>query len=218
MQGGYLTFGTLPPVAHGQWITAPVEITKTIPLSFTNGTAQISEWTLTVQAVTWDGQTHSTPFQAVVDSGNWQNIFPEAIATKVNAKFDPPAGDLDRVSGYYPVKCDAIPPADLGVQIGGKTISINSKDMIWRDWSGQCYSSVGATIPYEGIALNFLGDVFLKNVVAVFDMGKDEMRFAQRIDGNSSNPVPASTGEASGFRLHWYTLSVVAALGAIVAA
>jgi hypothetical protein len=43
--------------------------------------------------------------------------------------------------------------------------------MIWRDFGGQCYSSVGTLLPSFGISLYFLGDSFLKNVVAVFDFG-----------------------------------------------
>jgi hypothetical protein len=184
-------------VSYGDWVTAPVEVTKAIPPSFTNGTGKISEWTLTIEAVKWEVQTNSTPFQAVVDTGNWMNVFPEPLATKINAQFDPPAGAFDKVSGYYPVNCDATPPSNLGVQINGKTLSVNSKDMIWRDFSGKCYSSVGTLLPELGISLYFLGDVFLKSVVAVFDFGKDEMRFAPRLESNATSTVPVSTGGAA---------------------
>ena len=44
----------------------------------------------------------------------------------------------------------------------------------------------------DGIALMFLGDAFLKNVVAVFDVGHDEMRFAPRLESDEGNPSSAS--------------------------
>ena len=181
-------------MSHGDFITVHVEVTKAVPASFTNGTGKISEWTLTVEAVQWNGQTKTAPFQAVVDTGNWLNVIPEPLATKINAEFDPPAGAFDTVSGYYPVKCDATPPSNIGIQINGHMFSIDSRDMIWRDWDGQCYSGVATLLSELGVTLYFLGDAFLKNVVAVFDFGKDEMRFAQRVEQNSTSPPPSTGG------------------------
>ena len=198
--GGYLGFAALPSVAHGPFVTAPVEITKTIPTSFTNDTRKITFWTTTVEAAFWADATYEEPFQVVVDSGNWQNILPEAAANKINAAFDPPAvPHLSASLGnetYYKVDCDATPPAGFGIQIAGKTFQIDPADMIWRDDSGTCYSSISPGIPEQRISLMFLGDAFLKNVVAVFDYGKDEMRFAQRIS-NASYTGQAVTGAAS---------------------
>ena len=87
--GGYISFGTMPPVAHsGEFVTTPVEIPKTIPAAFTNGTKKITEWTLTVEATTWNNNTDSTPYQAVVDSGNYFFVLPSHLAAKINADFD----------------------------------------------------------------------------------------------------------------------------------
>ena len=143
------------------------------------------------------------------------NVFPEPLATKINAQFDPPAGAFDKASGYYPVNCDATPPSNLGVRINGKMLSVDSKDMIWRDFSGKCYSSVGTLLPGElGISLYFLGDVFLKSVVAVFDFGKNEMRFAPRLESNATSTVPVSTGGApsSGVSILSIVVAIVFAL------
>jgi hypothetical protein len=52
-------------------------------------------------------------------------------------------------------------------------------------------------VPTAGISLAFLGDAFLKNVVAVFDFGKNEMRFAARNDSGtptSNNPSATNAG------------------------
>ena len=52
---------------------------------------------------------------------------------------------------------------------------INAADLI-LDSDGSCFTGIddGGEGPY------ILGDVFLKNVVAVFDVGASEMRFAAR--------------------------------------
>ena len=73
---------------------------------------------------------------------------------------------------------------------------IDSQDLIWRDFDGTCYSTVSATIPESGIVLNFFGDFFLRYVITVYDYGKDEMRFAQRLDGKNGTKTVPSTGDA----------------------
>ena len=134
-----MSFETLPPVPHGEFVSVAVEELKGLPLLFTNGTKHIAYWVLTVDAVTWDNTTNSTPFQAVVDSGNSLNYLPQDIYEKVNAAFDPP-GKLDSSTGWYSVDCSATPPANFSIQIGGQMFAIDSADMIWRDTSGKCWS------------------------------------------------------------------------------
>lgn len=170
----------------------PVEITSAVPVSLTNGTRQISEWTLTVDSTMVAGLKNNTPFQAVVDSGNWLNILPEATAKLVNDAFSPP-GSCMAEEQLYVVACNATPPS-FSVNIGDATFPIDGRDMIWRDATGTCYSSVAPAIPADGIQLMFLGDAFLKNVVAVFDVGKNEMWFAERPAGTSA-PCTSNAAE-----------------------
>jgi hypothetical protein len=200
--GGYLGLGSFPPVAHNStFATAPVEITNTIPASFTNGTKEITEWTLTVDSIKYgDNQslfTNSTPFQAVVDSGNAFNILPLEMADAINKAFTPPAvtdtsAQIGSGQGIYVVDCNAIPPT-FGVTIGGQTFYHNGLDLILPYGNSTCISTIGAVVPTAGISLAFLGDAFLKNVVAVFDFGKNEMRFAARNDSGTATSNNSST-------------------------
>ena len=200
----------MPPVPHEEFAVVPVEVTEGIPKTFTNGTKRISEWSITVQGVQWDDQS-SDSFQAVVDTANWVNVFPKSLSDKINADFDPPA---EYAGYYYTVECNAKPPANFGMKIGGTMFSVNPVDMIWRDASETCYSSIATLAPESGISLMFVGDVFMKNVVTVFDFGNDQMKFAQRTDGknSSSNPytVPASNNGASAAAVHVGTLLLLA--------
>ena len=196
--GGYLGLGELPPVTHSDdWAVAPVEITESIPLELYEGDPERTYWTVAVDAVTWgtaeasatstlpstNTTTNSTAFQAVVDTGNPINLFPEAVARAINDAFDPPAV-YDEETDAFAVDCNARAPA-LGVVIKGKTFWHDSRDMIIPAGKDTCTTGVGATQEALGVTMHFLGDTFLKNVVSVFDFGKDEMRFAARINGGN---------------------------------
>ncbi|KAF7548856.1 hypothetical protein G7Z17_g6797 [Cylindrodendrum hubeiense] len=191
--GGWLGLGELPPVAHSNdWAIAPIEVTKGLPDVYTGGIDQITLMTLSVDSITWGSRsktssrtTNSTSFQAVVDSGNQMNMVPQEVADEINAQFDPPAV-YNEEAGIYVVDCNAKSPA-LGIEIDGHTFWHQSADMIIQDAStGFCYSSLNSPAVGSGVTLQFLGDAFLKNVVSVFDFGKDEMRFAARTGGNGT--------------------------------
>ncbi|KAK5110527.1 hypothetical protein LTR62_005719 [Meristemomyces frigidus] len=184
--GGYLALGTLPLTPHGPFTSTPVEPTANLAPALTNNTSSITEWTIRVEGLFWTAcngttSTSSTNFQAVVDSGQNLNLFPAEQALAINAAFRPPAV-LDEAAGVYVLPCNATPPA-LAVKISDTSFRIHRDDMIARDAAGTCFSTIvpGASDAQEGISLNFLSDAFLKNVVAVFDMGRDEMRFAARL-------------------------------------
>ncbi|KAL6718729.1 hypothetical protein ACLMJK_002963 [Lecanora helva] len=120
--------------------------------------------------------TNNSVVDAIVDSGTTFIKAPTAIANAVNALFDPPATySVDR--GIYLVNCSAKPPY-LGINIASTTFSINSEDLILAAGQGDCMSGVNDAGNRDSI----LGDVFLKNVLAVFDIGAREMRFAARED------------------------------------
>ena len=230
--GGYLALGSLPPVAYNStFAKAPVEVTNTVPASFTNGTKEITEWTLKVDSITYGGNqsvfTNSTPFQALVDVGNPLNILPPEMADAVNKAFSPPAmadtsAQLGSGQGLYVVECDAVPPT-FGVSIGGQTFYHNGHDLILPYGNNTCISTIGAVVPTESISLAFLGDAFLKNVVAVFDFGKNEMRFAARNDSGTatsnhssagataSSSSGSSTSKSAGQKCSMGTLGMIAA-------
>lgn len=88
--------------------------------------------------------------------------------------------------------CDATAP-ELGIQINGTVLEINALDMILiagEDEEGNdvCISGIddGGTLASGGPFI--LGDTFLKNVVAVFDVGAVQLSFAPREDYPSDDP------------------------------
>ena len=66
---------------------------------------------------------------------------------------------------------------------------MDPRDLIVQNADGSCGSSVADADQIGALAsISFpiLGTPFLRSVVAVFDFGKDEMRFAERVYPNKS--------------------------------
>ncbi|KAJ5901043.1 hypothetical protein N7504_007036 [Penicillium tannophilum] len=190
--GGYMTLGGLPPVNHSShFSTVPVEITDNIPLWYTSGKSVRSYWSATVKNITYGSSlnnltTNSTSFQAFVDSGNYISYLPDAIVDPINALFSPPA-TYDYDSGLYIVDCSAKAP-EFGLSLGDQTFYHDGSDLIYQTSEGICVSSLASSseVSLGDITLNIIGVPFLKNVVAVFDFGKNEMRFAKKLSSTQS--------------------------------
>ena len=76
------------------------------------------------------------------------------------------------------------------MSIEKKVFFVNALDMILPAAGGQCLSGIQ---PNNG-GLTILGDVWMKNVLAVFDIGAQRMRFASRSNyGLTSTSIPATT-------------------------
>ncbi|KAL6720259.1 hypothetical protein ACLMJK_002180 [Lecanora helva] len=134
-----------------------------------------SNWNVGSWLTYFGNPNDPTKVQVLIDSGTTVNYLPQTIADAVNKLFEPAAA-YNSPTGYYDVKCDAKVP-EFGVKIGQEIFYINSKDMIIHLDSTTCITGVTST----GVGGNsILGHAFLKNVLAVFDVGASEMRFAAR--------------------------------------
>lgn len=185
-----MSFGTLPPVEHSnEWTTVPVE-PMDLPGQPTSGSQPLQYWTMSIDAVTFGDQRFNSSYQGVIDTGNFYSIVPAELGESVAAQFDPPGvfypdGSLGPL---YAVECDAIPPSNVSIEIGGTSFPIDSQDMIYRDFDGSCYSAFAPALPSEGVVFFFLSSHFLRNVVAVFDFANNEIRFAGRVRNGSETP------------------------------
>jgi hypothetical protein len=170
--GGYVAFGGLPPATtNGSFVSTPIQI-----LTAQGGSAD-TFYTITPDALVYTGAAGTNTAQYIVDSGTSLTYLPTAVVKKVASLFSPKA-TYDSSQGAYFVSCTAKAPA-FGVKIGGTTFSLDPRDLIMqgqRDTSsGKCLVGLadGGSGPF------ILGDTFLNNVVAVFDVGAAEMRFAK---------------------------------------
>jgi aspergillopepsin I len=169
--GGYIAFGGLPPAGNvGAFAaTALQEFNGLAGSAFTGQ----SFYTITPDALVFPGATTRQTNQFIIDSGTTLNHLPTNTARAINSLFSPKATQTD---GVWVVACNARAP-QFGVRIGGQNFMINPVDMIFKDeTTGLCVSAIqdGGAAPGPFV----LGDQFLNNVVAVFDVGAAQMRFA----------------------------------------
>ncbi|KAL8869844.1 MAG: hypothetical protein Q9174_003965 [Haloplaca sp. 1 TL-2023] len=173
--GGYLALGGLPPVEHDPYFAStPIE-TRRVPSASGAPNTEPLYYTISFQGVTYGDISEAVDLQADVDSGTSLIFLPRPLALRINALFSVPAL-FNRATGEYDVGCDATVPK-LGFQIGGHTFYINPKDLIIKKQNGGCVSGItNSAIGRPGV----FGDVFLRNVLAVFDVGAGQMRFSGR--------------------------------------
>ena len=175
--GGIWTLGGIPNLQNAK-VNASTTSQVTIPNRLINGT-EVRLWYMAdVDSVIYPGgSSTAAKGQYIVDTGSSAMILPAAEAKAINALFSPPAV---KMSGGYLVYCNATAP-NIQIQLGGKGFGVNPSDMKLDlgDNSGICISAVQEV---TGTALPLiLGNPWLKNVLAVFDVGKSEMNFASRM-------------------------------------
>jgi len=141
----------------------------TVPWEFVTdiSTTQYSFYAISIDGFEIGDSFEADSSQYIVDSGTTLMKVPTALATAFNALWEPSASTAS--DGSVLVNCDAIPP-QLSVVINGIAIPINAADLMWYDGEN-CLSG----IQDAGSGGNFLGDVFLRNVLAVFDWGNQQM-------------------------------------------
>lgn len=117
---------------------------------------------------------NSSTVNAIVDSGTTLVYVSDDLALEVAEAFDPP-GYLSEETGIYEVPCGAKPPT-FGVSIAGKVFNANPDDLWLQSGPDRCVSGV------QGNAggLWILGDVWMKAMLCVFDIGAGRMGFAGR--------------------------------------
>ncbi|KAJ5334141.1 uncharacterized protein N7506_007924 [Penicillium brevicompactum] len=199
--GGYLTLGGLPPVSYiPEFSVMPVEIMD-LPSNFTSGKGVRSYWATTVKGATFGVESNNITTvaldsQAFVDSGNYITYLPASIVDKVNGLFSPPAVFNEELQAAL-VDCAAEPPK-FGLTIGNQTFFHNGSDLLFQISDGVCVSSLVASekIPLD-ISVNVLGVSFLKNVLTVFDFGRNEMRFSKLLDVGRNQTRLTSNGTQS---------------------
>lgn len=186
---GYLALGGIANVSHSEvFVSSAIDI---IGVNRTDGTPVYEFYTIVLDgwAVSADRYVQFNPYpnanpakvplvrnqtSVIVDSGTSLVYAPDDVATRVALSFDPP-GDYDQSQAAWFVECDAVPPV-FGAVVGKKVFYVNPADMVVNTGGGQCISGVQ---PDMG-GLSILGDTWLRNVLAVFDVGAGEMRFAAR--------------------------------------
>jgi aspergillopepsin I len=193
--GGVIAIGGLPDVPTGRYQAR----TRVVPadIKAADGSDVYQFYTIDIDGFAISDRQNArftrlspnpnpekTPLQGgeddvIVDSGTTLIYAPNSIAVAVAAAFSP-AGYYDDAYQVYRVECDAKSPV-FGVSIAGKIFFVNPVDMIVNlgtDENGVGFCVMGVQPNLGGLSI--LGGVFMKNVLSVFDVGSQEMRFSAR--------------------------------------
>ena len=184
--GGVLALGGIPNIPHTPyWVSTPIQSVGVLPgtntLAYEYYTVESDGFAVSGEPNAQFGPVGGSnpaktplmePGAVVVDSGTSVLYAPNTVADAFAAAFDPPA-TIDNDSGMYDCDCMGTPPV-FGVSIGEKVFYVNPVDLIVQTGEDTCISGVQ---PNNG-GLTILGDVWMKNVIAVHDIGggDDEIR------------------------------------------
>lgn len=188
--GGVLALGGIPNIPHNlNFVSAAIEISSidsdtganvyqfyTIDIdgwAYSNDSSVIFD-TFNVGSNERYTPLDKTGTNMIVDSGTSLIYAPAAVAQAVAALYSP-AATFSSSYGVYTVPCGAIPPV-FGVVVQRKILYINPVDMVIQAGAGLCVPGVQG----DGGGHTILGDVFMRNVLTVFDVGAAEVRFAAR--------------------------------------
>ncbi|TPX07809.1 uncharacterized protein E0L32_010496 [Thyridium curvatum] len=178
--GGLLGWGGIPDIINGldssTYGYADIIIANIVGDPHT-------AWAYSFYTIIPDGfqfgmSTNEDKYPFIIDSGTTVNYLPLILADAINAAFDPPAKYLYSYGAYF-TSCDAVAPP-FSVVIGGTAFLINPKDMILRNQKDPLTGLCMTTVSTGGTGPFILGDAFLQNVLAVFDIGSAQMRFYGR--------------------------------------
>jgi hypothetical protein len=188
--GGVLAVGGIPNIPHGSaWASANISV---IGVDATTGQPEYQFYAIRVDGwavsknqnadfdVKMTGNTRKTPLlgaptrNVIVDSGTSLIYAPSAVAAGLAAAFDPPA-TVSSSTGLHEVACNATVPL-FGVVVSSKVFYINRLDLIIDTEYGFCIMGVQD----NNGGLTIVGDVFMRNVLTVFDVGAAQVRFSAR--------------------------------------
>ncbi|KAH6605008.1 aspartic-type endopeptidase [Trichoderma cornu-damae] len=176
--GGVIAWGGLPPMDFQFRGFAKTDLIVANLVSQPETAWKYSFYTIVPDGMKWDQTTDTTKYPYIIDTGTTMLYLPPPLAEAIANSFQPRAVYLYQWGTYF-APCDAIPP-HFAIIIAGVEFWINPADLIYQGLvdplTGYCAIGVasGGSGPY------ILGDVFLQNVVAVFDVGAAEMRFYSR--------------------------------------
>ncbi|KAF2860997.1 acid protease [Piedraia hortae CBS 480.64] len=173
-EGGALSLGGLPPgVSHGNFSTTDLKIYNLFNLPRPENT--YTYYTVDVGDVSTDDAHAGRDFPAIVDSGTTLSYFSAEVARNVARAFE--GSVFDALTAMWYVPCNASQPS-VTVKLGKGRFGFKEEDLVLQNSRNRFDMCVLGIQEMDGV--HILGDTFLRGVVAVFDIGANKMRFAQR--------------------------------------
>jgi hypothetical protein len=141
-------------------------------------------WEISIPTIKVGSVKSITPTSTVIiDTGTTLILLSKSDCDSIYSSL--PGGKLSS-SGYYTLWCNATSNTYTGrrnvyFNIGGSEFGVPAADLLWEQVDDvNCYGGIQSWGTGNGVSI--LGDVFLKNVYAVFDVGQNAVHIAQRTD------------------------------------
>lgn len=190
--GGLLAIGGIPDIPHdGDFVSVPIRpiISNTyafysVPVDgfdITPPTPTPRHRAARQQPQTGLTNASNAGLNMIIDSGSSLLYIPDSTADYIASLFSPRAVFAPS-SNTYLVPCSASAPR-VGVIIGGKSFWMHEDDLMNRGPGAVGTGGIGIctlAVQRQGAGDAVLGDSWLKGVLAVFDVGANEMRFSGR--------------------------------------
>jgi len=142
-------------------------------------------WEISVPNIKVGSKKSFTPTSSmIVDTGTTLILLSKSDCDNIYGAL--PGGQLNSQYGVYTLWCNATSDTYSGrrnvyFNIGGSDFGVPAADLLWEQIdSVNCYGAIQSWGSGNGISI--LGDVFLKNVYTVFDVGNSAVKVGQRTD------------------------------------
>ncbi|KAL7783947.1 aspartic peptidase domain-containing protein [Trichoderma afarasin] len=184
--GGAFAIGGLPSVPiTPNFVSTPILIADIGNLGVLGLRSNFSYYTIVAENyVVSDskGNEKRTPgagIYAIVDSGTFLTMLSPTITKPLYEAFREAPVSPPEAQGSFLVPCNATAP-QFGIEIADQTFYMSPEDLILQDMRLDDMCLLGVQ-PTTGNRPSILGATWLHSVLAVFDVGASQMRFAPRI-------------------------------------
>ncbi|KAI9737787.1 MAG: hypothetical protein M1834_009155 [Cirrosporium novae-zelandiae] len=161
-------------------------------LVYTSVVSKGSYWEIAADDLAFDGTSAGLDSRtAIIDTGTSYVLLPPNDATALFTNFP----DAVKSGSQWHVPCNSTAPVQFS--FSGTTFNVSSKDYVGSETSdGLCVSKIVSQKVFSSSQW-ILGDVFLKNVYAVFDYDKQRIGFANSANANATTSSNSSTESTS---------------------
>ncbi|KAG8217090.1 aspartic peptidase domain-containing protein [Butyriboletus roseoflavus] len=130
-------------------------------------------WQLSLDSINANNQAISKNVSAIVDTGTTL-ILGDTLTV---GQFYTALNATDVGGGFYTMPCDAMP--NVSITIGGKSFPVSAETFNLGSYNSSGNSCIGAVAATGSLGdIWIVGDVFLRNVYSVFDIGQLRVGFA----------------------------------------
>ncbi|KAG0706463.1 aspartic peptidase domain-containing protein [Suillus ampliporus] len=131
-------------------------------------------WQIAGDAIGINGNEIVNGFSAIVDTGTTLIMGDTSYVSQLYATIN--ATDIG--GGVYSLPCDAMP--NVSITLGGKSFALSAETFNFGTYGSSGNTCLGGIVGGDGLGdLWILGDVFLRNVYTVFDVGNVRVGFAE---------------------------------------